>query len=129
MQQTSWFDRNKVLLFGLLSTILLPLATFLKTGGVPAQVIVMTIAAAVLTFLARNLRGQWVSIMGIIGASLATYAAPTVDWWALILEVLAAVGFVIAPPAKSIGYEKTTIIVQAKTQGEQIQPSSAATTT
>jgi hypothetical protein len=129
MKSTFWND-NKVLIIGLLSAVALALNEIFKTGGASTKALVFAAFVAALSFLANNLRGQWASIAGILGTTLATYITMdqtgSVSWQQLILQAVVALLAVVSPPAKSRGYEHTQTIENAKSQGERMKPSTAS---
>lgn len=125
MNQT-FFQRNKVLLLGLLGSIGLALSAFVGQQAIEVKPLAYAVLTAALSYLANNLRGQWVSVAGIFGTLLSTYITMeqtgTISWQQLILQGIVAFIAVVAPPAKSRGYEHTDEIVMAKVKGEQIAP-------
>lgn len=127
---STFFNTYKVIIFGCLSAIILALKELVGTGAADTKVLVFAAAIAALSFLANNLRGQVATILGLVLTSLATYmtaeASGTVSWAQIILSLLAAIMAVFIPPAKSVGYERTQVIEQAKKQGEAIVSSSAS---
>lgn len=122
-----WFTKNKVLIIGLLSAIALPIYDLISKGETSTKVIVMAGAVALTSYLSRNLRGQWQSIATIVGTVLATYIAQeqagAVSWAQLIMQAIVLYLGASASPAKSVGYEKTPIIVEAKKEGDTIAKS------
>lgn len=125
----SFFQANKVLIFGLLSAIALGLNEAFSTGGASTKVLVFAAFLAALSFLANNLRGQWATIAGVIGTALTTYItmdqAGTISWPQIILQAVLALLAVFTPPAKSKGYEYTGTVTAARAEGEAIKPSPA----
>jgi hypothetical protein len=85
---------------------------------------------AALSFLAKNLRGQWATISGIVATALSTYVTQeqsgAISWPQIILQAVIAFLAVVAPPAKSRGYEHTQTIQNAKAAGETTHPSTAS---
>lgn len=125
-----WFTKNKVLIVGLLSAIVLPIYDLITKGETSAKTIVIAVGVALTGFLAKNLRGQWATIAGIIGTVLATYITQSqtgqpISWAQLILQGVVLFLAAVSSPAKSIGYEKTPVISEAKKEGERIAPSTA----
>jgi uncharacterized membrane protein YhhN len=121
-----FFSKNKVLLFGLLSAVIIPLHELYAHGQVSIKVAVFAVFTAGLTWAARNLRGQWATIAGLLGTAVSTYITMdqngSISWPQLILQFVIAVLAAVAPPAKSLGYEKSDVIESAKLQGEKIEP-------
>lgn len=125
-----FFDKYKVLIIGLLSAIALPIYDLIQKGETSTKVIVMAAAVALTSYLARNLRGQWASIAGIVGTVLATYITQEstgnpISWAQLIMQFVVLFLAALSAPAKSIGYEKAPAIIQAKQEGEQAVPTVA----
>lgn len=125
-----FFDKNKVLIIGLLSAIALPVYELLKNGETSTKVLVMSGAVALTSYLARNLRGQWATIAGAVGTMLATYIIQDqtglpISWAQIIMQGLVLLLAASAPPPKSRGYESTAIIMEAKKEGEIAVPTPA----
>lgn len=120
-----FFEKNKVLILGGLSSIGVALSAFLGQPEIDLKVLGFAVITAVLSYLANTLRGQWVSIIGILGTLLTTYMTQaqtgTITWNQLILQAIVAFITVIAPPAKPLGYEKSAVIETAKAEGQAIQ--------
>ena len=129
MGNKSFFNQNKVLIFGLLSAILLAANEVLKTGDANNKVLIFAGAIAGASFLANNLRGQWASIAGLAGTALATYLAMeqtgNVSYYQLILQIVIGYLAIVASPPKGRGYEHAVVIEQAKAEGEAIKPTLA----
>lgn len=123
---SNFWNNNKVLIIGLLSAIALALNELFMKGESSTKALVFAAFIAALSFLANNLRGQWATIAGILGTSVATYVtmdqSGTISWAQLIMQAVIALLAVVAPPAKSRGYEHTNTIEQAKYSGEKIKP-------
>lgn len=115
----NWFNKNKVLIIGLLSAILLA-ANELFVRPEPPSVKALLIAglAAAASFLANNLRGQWASIAGIVGTCVATYitmeTTGSISWPQLILQLILGLLAIVSPPPKARSYEHDENIVNAK---------------
>lgn len=129
MTFSEWFTKNKVLIIGLASAIALSLYELVSKGETSTKVFIVSAAVAITSFLSRNLRGQWQTIAAIIGTVLATYIAQdqtgNVSWAQLFLQGIILFLGASSSPAKSIGYEKTPVIAEAKKEGEQIAPTVA----
>lgn len=125
MKSSFWND-NKVLIIGLFSAIALALNELFMKGESSTKALVFSGFIAALSFLANNLRGQWATIAGIVGTTLATYItmdqSGSISWPQLIMQAVIALLAVMAPPAKSRGYEHTNTIEQAKYAGEKHTP-------
>lgn len=119
--------KNKVLIIGLLSAVLLAVSELIKGGQSSTKVLIFSGLIAAAGFLANNLRGQVASIIGLLGNSLTVFLTMqqqgTVSWAQLLIQFMVGVLAILAAPAKSEGYEKTELIKEAKKEGEIIQPS------
>jgi hypothetical protein len=118
-----WIAANKVILFGILSAGILAVQQLASQYPKDYKVLGLAAFIAVLSFLANNLRGQWASILGSLLPSLGIVltnieAVPPVpiSWWQFAGAAALAIGGVLAPPAKSLSYEESPAIVQAKAQ-------------
>lgn len=116
----TFLHANKVFLLGLLGAIGTVLEQYMGEATVNYRVIAFAVVIAGLSYAANNLRGQYISILGVLGTSLATVATGlsngnTVQWPQLILSTLVAVIAVVAPAAKPLSYESNPTIVAAKT--------------
>lgn len=124
------FQQNKVLIVGLLSSVLLAVSELVKGGNASIKLLVFSGFIAGATFLARNLRGQWATISGILASALTAYLTQSesghVSWAQIVTQMAIALLGILAAPAKSVGYERSAPIVEAKTEGEIIQPTVAA---
>lgn len=125
----AFFEKYKVLIFGLLTAIALPLNDLAQHGEISVKVWVYAGFTAGLTFVAKNFRGQWATISGILGTGLAMYMTMesngTVNWSQLIMFMVLQILAAVAPPAKSIGYEKSDTIKDAVQEGENRFPTMA----
>ncbi len=117
-----WIEKNKVLLIGFLMAVAMPLYELFKDGSVSLKIAAFTFFTAGLAWAANNLRGQWASIAGILGVSLATFitmqSTGTISWGQLVLQFVINILAVLSGPAKFIGYEKSDLIAQAKQDGK-----------
>lgn len=124
-----FFGNNKVVIIGFLTAVALAVSELIKGGESSTKVLIFSAAIAAASWLARNLRGQWATITGLLGSALSTYLtmvqAGTVSWSQLILTLVVSLLAVLSAPAKSIGYEHTDIIMEAKKEGELTNPTSA----
>jgi len=122
---STFFNKYKVFILGFLAAAALAANELLGTGERNTRVLVFAALIAGLSFLAYNLRGQWASIAGLVGTTLATYLTHNVSIAQLVLSLVIALLAIVAPPAKSRGYEHTPTIEGAKAAGEVLAPSSA----
>ena len=125
-----FFNQHKVLIIGFLSAIFLPLQDLVNRGEISWQTGVTAFAVAATGYLARNLRGQWATISGILGTVVADYVAQStsgkpVNVWQLVMTFVVLFLAASSSPAKSRGYEHTDTIVEAKAAGETLTPTLA----
>ena len=127
--------KNKVFILGLLSAIAVAITPFTQTAEQSEEVkwtaVGYAVLTAVLSYLARNWRGQGLSILGFVGNAAGVAATlllkggdlnnQTFIIQLLLQSLLTGIAAAGADP-KSRGYEKTEIIQEAKKQGEEIQP-------
>lgn len=115
----NFFQRNKVLIIGLLASICASLYEFTSAPSVNWLVVGFSAYTAGLSYLANKLRGQWATIIGVmlsLGATLYTQIdTHHVNVGQLILTALVTFGMAIAPPPKPVTYEHNATIVDAKT--------------
>lgn len=129
----SFFSKNKVFILGGLLAILQVITSFVSdvTQDVQLAAIGYAVLVTVLNYVARNWRGQTSTIVssilttaGIVGAQLEL--GHEIKLLPFLLGLLATflVQYIAAsmPDAKSVGYEHTPVITQAKKAGEVIQP-------
>lgn len=121
-----YFQSNKVFIFGLLGAIAVTLQEFISDTGISFKVIGFAVLMAALSYLAKEWRGQGLSITGIAGnlaaVFITVYQNGEFTWVQFALQAVIAIIATASPDPKSIGYEKTDIITQAKIQGEKINP-------
>lgn len=127
MTQTFW-DKHKVLILGALGAALLIVQQFMDNGVEKVDWKSLGFAAfiAIVGYIGRELRGQGMTITGIIGTVAYVFhnewGTDTFTWDKFILAAILAIGTTALPDFKSRGYENTEVIKQAKKEGEQIQP-------
>ena len=121
-----WFNNYKVLILGFISAIAMPLYELQTTGQTSPKILLLAASTAAITWISRNLRGQWFTIAGLVGSSLITALTDgVINWRAVVLQILIQIIGVALPPAKSVGYERTAIIMETKKEGEQAVPTEA----
>lgn len=127
MKNTFW-DKNKVLLLGLLPAIAVVLQQFVGQPEVDFKVVGFAALIAALSYFAKEWRGQGLSILGIVGtlsgAFVTIQQTGNFTWSQFALSALVAVISTAVPDPKSRGYENTEVIKEAKREGEIIQPAS-----
>lgn len=122
-----WLMKNKVVIIGVLAAAFLAVSEAVKGGEASIKVLVFSGLIAAAGWVANNLRGQVASIVGLVGNALVTYLTMqengSVSWAQILIQFILGVLAILSAPAKSAGYEKTELIVEAKKEGEVIQPS------
>lgn len=121
-----FFSKHKVMILGFLSAVALPLHELITKGAVTDnKVLVFAGATAALTWFARNLRGQWATISGVVLTTFAVYVAMheaggEIQWRTIIMTFAVQLLAALSSPPKDRGYEKTSTIVDAKAEGKEI---------
>lgn len=110
---------------GLIMAGALPAATYFQAGHTSAKILILAALTGFAGYLANKLRGQWITIVGLVGTNIMTFLAALsnggeITWGQMILQLVIQVSLAVQPPAKSVGYEQTPVIEGAKAQGEQI---------
>lgn len=125
---STWFSTNKVLLIGLLVSIIMDLQQVIGTAPIDWKVIGLSVAIVITSYLSKNLRGQWITILGSVGSSLSIVLTSVtghtpIGWFQIIstlsLNILAAV----APAGKSLAYEQSPTVEAAKAEAKAIDSS------
>lgn len=128
MEQQSLWDKNKVFILGLLASIAVTLQQFVgqPDDDVKWKAVGFAVMMTVLSFLARNWRGQGLSIVGIIGNLAGVFVTiqetGQFSWIQFILQGSIAIIAAAGSDPKSRGYENTEVIKEAKKEGEAIRP-------
>lgn len=125
MKQTFW-DKNKVFILGLIASLAAVLQPLLTQApeDVTYKVLGYALASGILAYLAKEWRGQGLSILGIVG-NLAGVVATLMSTGnisipQLITQFLIALAMAAGADPKSRGYENSSTIVEAKKEGEAI---------
>jgi hypothetical protein len=126
----SWLNTNKVLIFGLISGAIMAIQQFASIYPNDYGVLALAAAIAIISYLAKDLRGQWPTILGStlpsLGVVLTTAEShKPIEVWQLIGSLAIAIGGAVAPPAKSLSYEKSATILAAKSQAAQSDATTA----
>lgn len=129
-----FLQTNKVLISGLVTAVLMSVYQLKFDTTVDWVLVGYTAFIAGGSFLANKLRGQWATIAGVVLPTAAivyqAHAAHThVDFGKLLLAMAVQVGLAVSPPPKSLAYEKSPTIEQAKAEAEIIQQTTTTTTT
>lgn len=126
----NFWDKNKVFILGALGAIALALQPFIDNANEDIRWKSVGFAAlmAALAYVAREWRGQAISIIGILGNLAGVYVTiqqtGAFTWNQFILQGVVAVIAAVSADAKSRGYEHTATIKQAKIEGEITNPAS-----
>lgn len=124
----NWFEKNKVLLIGLLAAIIMDLQQVLSEPQVDWRVIGLSVAIVVTSFLSKNLRGQWITILGSVGASLSIILTSVsghvpISWFQIVSTLVLNILSAVSPAGKSLAYEQSPTVETAKAQAKQIDAS------
>lgn len=120
-----FFADNKVFIIGLITSLCVVGQQYLDEKVADPFIVGFGVAGAIASYFAKNLRGQWGSIIGIGGNMIAvlTQAHITqqpINPWQLIIQAAVAYMGIIASPPKSRSYEKTDTIADAKQEAKEI---------
>lgn len=122
-----WND-NKVFIMGLLGAVAIVLQDYLGTEEISWSSVALAVGISALGYVAKEWRGQGLSIIGIIGvAADVVYTLQqtgTLTWEKALIGFVVAIIAASAPDPKSRGYEQTDTIKSAKAEGESIKPAS-----
>lgn len=130
---TTFWNKNKVFILGLLGAIALAIEPFAAntTDDVKWKVVGFAALIAVLSYFAKEWRGQGLSIVGILGnvsaVFITVYNTGHFTWNQFILQLILAIITAAGADPKSRGYENTQVIKDAKKEGEQINPAQLTT--
>lgn len=123
-----FFEKNKVFLVGLLAAVLVAIQPFGQTDKIQWAAVALAGGIAALSYLAKEWRGQGMSILGIIAIAadilILSYqnGGTELNWEKALFNFILAIGFTVIPDPKSRGYEQTDVIKAAKKEGEEILP-------
>lgn len=128
-----FLSKNKVFIVGLLQFVLTTLTELFADphGLYSAYIIGYSLVVAILTYIGRNVRGQWASISSAVLSSVVVFGALHDQHMPITMAIivtriifplaLAIVGIFYTSPPKSIEYEHSTPIVQAKAQARAME--------
>jgi membrane protein implicated in regulation of membrane protease activity len=128
-----FWDKNKVFICGLLGSIALAIEPFAAntSDDVKWKVVGFSALVAVLSFFAKEWRGQGLSIIGILGNVSAVFVTVWntghFTWNQFILQLILAILTAAGADPKSRGYENSELIKEAKKEGEQMNPAQLTT--
>lgn len=126
-----WFDINKVPIFGALSAGVMIFQQAVASARSANEklnwiVIGYAVGVGIISFIARNWRGQSASLTGIIVNTAIAFMTVYETGHFTLEQFLAQLGAVLAmaflPDPKSRGYEQTDTIRDAKIEGEKKIP-------
>lgn len=117
-----FWEKNKVFILGLLASISVVVQQFAGSAEIEWKAIGYAVLMATLSFVANKWRGEYVTITGIVGTLagvlVLTLQTGKFTWSQFILSAVAALLAAVAPPPKSIEYERSPVIEKAKAQAE-----------
>lgn len=121
-----FIQNNKVFILGLLASAAVTLQEFVSQPDVNYRVVGFAIIMSILSYLAKEWRGQGLSITGIVGNLAAVFITVhqtgEFTWMQFALQSIIAIIAASTPDPKSVGYERTIVIKQAKHIGEKLNP-------
>jgi len=117
--------KNKVFLSGLAASLILVLQQFTSADTIDWKVIGFAAGISVLSFFAKEWRGQGASILGIVGSLAGVLSDEltkgSIDISKLVLFTIVAVLGAAAPPMKQQAYEQSPTIEGAKQEAVVIK--------
>lgn len=121
-----FFLKHKVFILGLLAAVAVVLQEFIGHPEPSWKVIGFAAFMAVLAFIAKEWRGQGLSIVGIVGNLAGVFVTiqqtGNFTWSQFAVQAILAIIATAAPNPKSVGYEQSQTIQDAKTAGEMERP-------
>jgi hypothetical protein len=120
---------NKVFILGLVGAVGMVLEQYMNEANPDYKVIGFAAAIAAISYLAKSLRGQWVSVLGVLGTSLSTVATAVesgnkVSWFQIIVSTILAIVSAVSPAGKSLSYETSPVVTEAKKEAAVIDSQS-----
>ncbi len=109
--QLSFWAKNKVFVFGLLSALSVVLTDILHqpTGQHSGKAYLFAALIAVLGYVARTWRGQGATLLGLIGTSAGVAVdqlqGGSFTWYKFAIAVVLAILATVAPPPKPLQIE------------------------
>lgn len=127
-----FFAKHKVFILGGLAAIAVVLQEFISQPEPSWKVVGFAAFMALLAFVAKEWRGQGLSIVGIVGnlagVFVTIWQTGNFTWTQFALQAILAIIATAVPNPKSVGYEKTDVIQQAKSDGETTHPANLTDT-
>jgi drug/metabolite transporter (DMT)-like permease len=113
------WTKYHVFIIGLISSVCLTLSEFSTAKEIDVLVLGYAVFVAVGSYFAKNLRGKGATVAGILlttGANIYTvlHDGGQVNVSQVLLTVAVAIGMALASPAKTVEYEQSATIQQAK---------------
>ncbi len=91
----TWFSKNWMIIAGILAAIVTATTAFVGQPTFEPIPYLIAIGVAVSGYLGQTLKGQWLTLAGIIGVALITtgqmLAGQVIDWYQFIATVLGLV--------------------------------------
>lgn len=126
MKKFTWFYENKVAILGTIGAVAATVYDYLSNGETSVKIMVFAALATATSFLANKLRGQAATLCSVLGTLFASVLANTpetpISWIQIVLQGLILFIGANTGPAKSVGYERSSEIKQAKQEGERLVP-------
>lgn len=136
----NFWQTHKVFIVGLIQFILTSLTELFMndTGGYSTYIIIYSAVIAALTYLGKNLRGQWASIISAVTSSVMVFGGLHDSNLPITFQIiatrmllplsLAILGIFYTSPPKSTAYEQQQSIMDAKITAQLKRPNPLAKT-
>jgi len=121
---SDFFYKYKTLIVGFVGAIVLAIVQVNASNGVQWKDFILPVVLAVTGYIGTLMRGQWSTIVGIVGVMIYNlvqakvngqpYTFTAQDFQNLVLQLAVLYGFVAMPPIKPREYEHAPQIVDAK---------------
>lgn len=125
MEKQNWLQKNQVFLSGLAAAVTLVLQQFIMQPEIDYKALGLALLLGVAGYIGNQFRGKGVTVAGFIGVAATAlttiYATGKFTWAQFGLSVLVGFLALVAPPAKSVEYEKSATIVTAKEEAKEIK--------
>lgn len=124
MNLPDFLKKYKVLLTGFLGAVILSIVQIDATQGLEWQDLIVPVIMGIGSYIANNLRGQWVSMASIVFAVLigfvqarqqgAQFEFGPVQLQSILMQISVLFLGYVAPPPKPRSYEHDPVIQSAK---------------
>ena len=116
---STFFTKYKVFIFGLLASVAVTVEQF-ATGTSDYKVIGYAILMAVVSFFAKNVKGQWATIVGIVGTTLASIIPglenhTPISWLQIAGQTIAAILAIFIPTGGTVTPTPTPVTTKTTT--------------